>query len=182
MKLSPKCHTSGTTLVEVLVATLLLASFFASLFEANAVCLRFIAASKQSVGAIEAVQARAEVFRNLAFSDLISASTANPGKLATGYVQNSVLKNPDGSANRANASDFVKSATEVVKISAYPTANGVTQMTLKQDGTVSLDSTATSSPTPTLVKVDISQTWTQVLGGRQRTEQTSLIISDGTKK
>ena len=55
-------------------------------------------------------------------------------------------------------------------------------MTLKRDGTVSLDSTATSSPTPTLVKVDISQTWTQVLGGRQRTEQTSLIISDGTKK
>ena len=181
MKLSPKCHTSGTTLVEILVATLLLASFFASLFEANAVCLRFIAASKQSVGAIEAVQARAEVFRNLAFSDLISASTANPGKLATGYVQNSVLKNPDGSANRANASDFVKSATEVVKISAYPTANGVTQITRAMDGTVNLNSTATSLGS-TLVKVDISQTWTQVLGGRQRTEQTSLIISDGTKK
>ena len=181
MKLSPKCHTSGTTLVEILVATLLLASFFASLFEANAVCLRFIAASKQSVGAIEAVQARAEVFRNLAFSDLISASTANPGKLATGYVQNSVLKNPDGSANRANASDFVKSATEVVKISAYPTANGVTQMTRAMNGTVNLDSTATSLGS-TLVKVDISQSWTGVLGGRQRTEQTSLIISNGTKK
>ena len=81
MKLSPKTHTFGTTLVEVLVATLLLASFFASLFEANAVCLRFIAASKQSVAAIEAVQARAEVFRNLAFSDLISPS----------YLQNQVL-------------------------------------------------------------------------------------------
>jgi Tfp pilus assembly protein PilV len=165
VKLSSKCHTSGTTLVEVLVATLLLASFFASLFEANAVCLRFIAASKQSVGAIEAVQARAEVFRNLAFSDLTTTS----------FVQNLL-------ATAANTSDFAKSATEVVKISAYPTANGVTQMTLKRDGTVSLDSTATSSPTPTLVKVDISQTWTQVLGGRQRTEQTSLIISDGTKK
>ena len=172
MKLTPKDHTSGTTLVEVLVATLLLASFFASLFEANAVCLRFIAASKQSVGAIEAVQARAEVFRNLAFSDLISAS----------YVQNNVLKNPlDGSANRANSSDFVKSATEVVKISAYPTANGVTKMTLTPDGTVNLNSTATSLGS-TLVKVDIFQTWTQVLGGRPRTEQTSLIISNGTKK
>jgi len=181
VKLSPKRHTSGTTLVEILVATLLLASFFASLFEANAVCLRFIAASKQSVGAIEAVQARAEVFRNLAFSDLISASTANPGKLATGYVQNSVLKNPDGSANRANASDFVKSATEVVKISAYPTANGVTRITRAMDGTVSLNSTAASLGS-TLVKVDISQSWTAVLGGRQRTEQTSLIISNGTKK
>jgi Tfp pilus assembly protein PilV len=174
VKLSPKCHSSGTTLVEVLVATLLLASFFASLFEANAVCLRFIAASKQPVAAIEAVQARAEVFRSLAFSNLISAS----------YVQNSVLKNPlDGSVNRANASDFVKSATEVVKISAYPTdpAKGVTQMTLNPNGAVTLDSTATSLGS-TLVKVDISQTWTGVLGGRQRTEQTSLIISNGTKK
>ena len=165
MKLSPKCHTSGTTLVEVLVATLLLASFFASLFEANAVCLRFIAASKQSVGAIEAVQARAEVFRNLAFSDLISAS----------YVQNQVLNNP------ANTSDFAKSATEVVKISAYPTANGVTQMTRAMNGTVNLDSTATGLGS-TLVKVDISQSWTALLGGRQRTEQTSIIISNGTKK
>ena len=164
MKLSPKTHTSGTTLVEILVATLLLASFFASLFEANAVCLRFIAASKQSVGAIEVVQARAEVFRNLRFTDLTTTS----------YVQNLLT-------TAANTSDFAKSATEVVKISAYPTANGVTQMTRATNGTVSLDSTATSLGS-TLVKVDISQSWIAVLGGRQRTEQTSLIISNGTKK
>ena len=164
MKLTPKDHTSGTTLVEVLVATLLLASFFASLFEANALCLRFVAASKQSVGAIEIVQARAEVFRNLRFTDLTTTS----------YVQNLLT-------TAANTSDFAKSATEVVKISAYPTANGVTQMTRATDGTVSLDSTATSLGS-TLVKVDISQSWTGVLGGRQRTEQTSLIISNGTKK
>jgi len=164
VKLSPKNHASGTTLVEILVATLLLASFFASLFEANAVVLRFIAASKQSVGAIEAVQARTEVFRNLAFSDLTTTS----------YVQNLLATAP-------NTSDFAKFATEVVKISAYPTPNGVTQMTRATNGTVSLDSTATSLGS-TLIKVDISQSWTGVLGGRQRTEQTSLIISNGTKK
>ena len=164
MKLSSKCQTSGTTLVEILVAAVLLASFFASLFEANAVCLRFIAASKQSVGAIEVVQARAEVFRNLRFTDLTTTS----------YVQNLLT-------TAANTSDFAKSATEVVKISAYPTANGVTQMTRATNGTVSLDSTATSLGS-TLVKVDISQTWIGVLGGRQRTEQTSLIISNGTRK
>ena len=164
MKLSSKCHTSGTTLVEILVAAVLLASFFASLFEANALCLRFVAASKQSVGAIEVVQARAEVFRNLRFTDLTTTS----------YVQNLLT-------TAANTSDFAKSATEVVKISAYPTANGVTQMTRATNGTVSLDSTATSLGS-TLVKVDISQSWTGVLGGRQRTEQTSLIISNGTKK
>ena len=166
MKLSSKCHTSGTTLVEILVAAVLLTSFFASLFEANALCLRFVAASKQSVGAIEVVQARAEVFRNLRFTDLTTTS----------YVQNLLT-------TAANTSDFAKSATEVVKISAYPTdpANGVTQMTRATNGTVSLDSTATSLGS-TLVKVDISQSWTGVLGGRQRTEQTSLIISNGTRK
>ena len=164
MKLSPKDHTSGTTLVEILVAAVLLASFFASLFEANALCLRFVAASKQSVAAIEVVQARAEVFRNLRFTDLTTTS----------YVQNLLT-------TAANTSDFAKSATEVVKISAYPTANGITQMTRATNGTVSLDSTATSLGS-TLVKVDISQSWTGVLGGRQRTEQTSLIISNGTKK
>jgi len=164
VKLSPKRHTSGTTLVEILVAAVLLASFFASLFEANALCLRFVAASKQSVGAIEVVQARAEVFRNLRFTDLTTTS----------YVQNLLT-------TAANTSDFAKSATEVVKISAYPTANGVTQMTRATNGTVSLDSTATSLGS-TLVKVDISQSWTGVLGGRQRTEQTSLIISNSTKK
>jgi hypothetical protein len=164
VKLTSKDQTSGTTLVEILVATLLLASFFASLFEANAVCLRFVAASKQSVAAIEVVQARAEVFRNLRFTDLTTTS----------YVQNLL-------ATAANTSDFAKSATEVVKISAYPTANGITQMTRATNGTVSLDSTATSLGS-TLVKVDISQSWTAVLGGRQRTEQTSLIISNGTRK
>jgi hypothetical protein len=164
VKLTPKSPSSGTTLVEILVAAVLLASFFASLFEANALCLRFIAASKQSVGAIEVVQARAEVFRNLRFTDLTTTS----------YVQNLL-------ATAANTSDFAKSATEVVKISAYPTANGITQMTRATNGTVSLDSTATSLGS-TLVKVDISQSWTAVLGGRQRTEQTSLIISNGTKK
>jgi hypothetical protein len=164
VKLSSKCHTAGTTLVEVLVATLLLASFFASLFEANAVCLRFIAASKQSVGAIESVQARAEVFRNLAFSDLTTTS----------YIQNLL-------ATAANTSDFAKSATEVVRISAYPTENGFTKITRAMDGTVNVDSTATGLGS-TLVKVDISQSWTAVFGGRQRTEQTSLIISNGTKK
>jgi len=164
VKITPKGHTSGTTLVEILVATLLLASFFASLFEANAVCLRFISASKQAVGAIEAVQARAEVFRNLAFTDLTTTS----------YVQNLL-------ATAANTSDFATSVTDVVKISKYPTANGVTQMTRAMDGTVNLDSTATSLGS-TLVKVDISQSWTGALGGRQRTEQTSLIVSNGTKK
>src|SRR5437016_2117764 len=77
---------------------------------------------------IKAVQARAEVFRNLAFSDLITTSSVQTLR-----------------ATAANTSDFAKSATEVVKISAYRTdpTKGVTQTTRAMDGTVILNSTAT---------------------------------------
>jgi len=32
------------------------------------------------------------------------------------------------------------------------------------------------------VKVDVAVSWTMTLGGRTRTEQTSCIVSNGTKK
>src|SRR5436853_1568715 len=98
---------SGTTLVETAVAATLIAVFFASIFELNAVCLRYIDASKESVAALQVVQDRSEILRNLAFSDLTNTS----------YVQNLLSAS-------ANPSDFTKKANEVIKISAYPTSNG----------------------------------------------------------
>jgi Tfp pilus assembly protein PilV len=151
------------TLPEVLVAVLLLGIFCASVFELNAVCLRYIDASKESVAAVQAVHDRCEVLRNLSFSDLTTAGT----------VQTLLASAP-------NASQFCKKATEVVKISAYPTANGVTQFTRTPDGTVTLNSTAADLGS-TLVQVDVSTSW-NMLGGRARSEQTSTIISNGTKK
>jgi len=151
------------TLPEVLVAVVLLATFCASIFELNAVCLRYIDASKESVAALQSVHDRCEVLRNLAFTDLTTKS----------YVQ-SLLATP------ANGSDFCKKATEVVKITAYPTANGVTQFTRTPDGAVTNDLTATDFGT-SLVQVDVSTSW-NMLGGRARSETTSTIISNGTKK
>ncbi len=155
---------AGTTMPEVMVAALLLAVFFASIFELNAVCLRYIDASKESVAALQLVQDRSETLRNLAFNDLTSTS----------YVQ-SLLSAP------ANASEFAKKATEVVKISAYPTANGVTQFTRSPNGTITTDSTASSLGT-TLVQVDVASSWMMTLGSRARSEQITSIISNGTKK
>src|SRR5204862_7676631 len=163
MRLRLKQPTAAMTFPEVLVAILLLAIFCTSVFELNAVCLRYIDASKESVAALESVHDRAEVLRNLAFTDLTTKS----------YVQ-SLLATP------ANGSDFCKKATEVVKISAYPTANGVTQFTRTPDGAVANDLTATDLGT-SLVQVDISTSW-NMLGGRARSESTSTIISNGTKK
>jgi hypothetical protein len=145
-------------------AALLLAVFFASIFELNAVCLRYIDASKETVAALQAVQDRGETLRNLAFTDLT----------ATSYIQN-IMAAP------ANSSDFCGKATEVVKISAYPTPNGVTQFTRQPNGTVTTDSVATDLGS-TLVQVDVSSSWNMSLGGRPRSESNSLIISNGSKK
>ena len=141
------------TFPEVLVAVLLLAIFCASVFELNAVCLRYIDASKESMAALQSVHDRCEVLRNLAFTDLTTKS----------YVQSLLAAPPNGS-------ELCKKATEVVKISAYRTPNG----------TVTNDSSATNLGT-SLVQVDVTTSW-NMLGGRARSEQTSTIISNGTKK
>lgn len=164
INMKPRATKSAAmTLPEVLVAVLLLGIFCGSVFELNAVCLRYIDASKESVAALESVHDRCEVLRNLAFPDLTSTS----------YVQ-SLLAAP------ANGSDFCKKATEVVRLQAYPTPNGVTQFTRLPNGAITTDSTATSLGS-TLVQVDVSTSW-NMLGGRARSEQSSTIISNGTKK
>ena len=58
-------------------------------------------------------------------------------------------------ASPPNAAPFAQKATEIVKISAYPTPNGITQFTRLPNGTVTADSVATDLGT-TLVKVDVS--------------------------
>jgi hypothetical protein len=164
MKPLEKRSEAATTFPEILVAVLLFATFCGSIFELNAVCLRYIGASKESVSALESVNDRCEALRNLAFTDLTTTS----------YVQN-LLGNP------ANSSDFCQKATEVVKISSYPTANGLTQFTRTPDGAVTTNSVATDLGS-TLVEVDVSTSWSATLGARSRSEQTSTIISNGSKK
>ena len=156
---------NGFTLVEVMVAAMLVATFFVSIFELNAMSLRYNDASKESLAALQSVQIRAEALRNLAFSDLTTTS----------FVQNLMT-------TAANPAPFSQKATEVVKIKQYPTANGVTQFTRLPNGTVTTDSIATNLGLAQLVKVDVSVSWTMTLGRRARIEQTSSIVSNGTKK
>jgi Tfp pilus assembly protein PilV len=163
MKYSAKSIT-GTTLAEALVAVVLLATFFAAIFELNAICLRYIDATKESVAALQSVQDRAEMLRNLSFTDLTKTS-----------VVQALMANPP------NAAPFAQKTTEIVKISAYPTPNGITQFTRLPNGTVTADSVATDLGT-TLVKVDVVDTWIMTLGGRSKSEQTTNILSNGTKK
>src|SRR2546423_6925144 len=100
MRTQPKLAERGMTLPELLVAVLLLALFCGSVFELNAVCLRYIDSSKEAVAALQLVHDRTEVLRNLSFSDLTTAAT----------VQSLLTSAP-------NTSDFCKKATETIKIS-----------------------------------------------------------------
>jgi Tfp pilus assembly protein PilV len=164
MRKSNRRQIRGTTLPEIAVALLLLVGFFASVFELNAVCLRYIDATKESVAALQHVQDRAEMLRNLAFKDLTD----------TNAVRTLLATAP-------NAASFAQKATEIVKISAFPTPNGVTQFTRTSSGTVTTDSEATDLGAE-LVQVDVQASWTMTLGGRIRTEQTTNILSNGSKK
>ena len=164
MKHPGKSGNRGATLPEALVGMVLLATFFASIFELNAVCLRYIDATKESVAALQNVQDRAEMLRNLAFTDLTK----------TEVVQALM-------ANAPNAAPFAMKATETVKLSAFPTPNGVTQFTRSPSGVVTTDSVATNLGQE-LVKMDVSVAWTMTLGGRAKTEQTTNILSNGSKK
>ena len=152
------------TLPEVLVALLLLGLFLPSVFAINGVCLRLVSATKESTAALQTVHDRCETLRNLAFTDLTSSS----------YVQNLMVTAPNGS-------DFCKKATEVITISAYPVASGVSQFTRSSSGSVATNSVAASLGS-SLVQVTISTSWSATFGGRARSEETTTIISNGTKK
>ena len=156
--------TAGITLVEVMVSSVLLATLFGAIFQVNAVCLRYVSAGKESMAAISHVNDRAEALRNLAFEDLTSTSRLTK-----------VLSVP------SNASEFSATAPEVVKISAYPTSTGVTQLTRGADGNVTVNSTAASLG-KSLVQVEVACTWKGGLAGRVQTERAVTIVANGTKK
>ncbi len=166
----------GTTLTEALVTVVILATFFAAIFELNAVCLRYIGATKESVAALQSVQDRSEMLRNVAFTDLVN----------TDSIQTLLATAPNGA-------DFTEKATETVTLSAFPTPNGVTRFTRSPGGVVRSDLTRSPGGVVTrdsvatdlgkeLVKVEVKVAWTMTVGGKSRTEETTNILSNGSKK
>lgn len=171
---------SGTTLVETLVAIALIGAFFSTIFQVTAVCLRYIDSSKESVAALQGVQDRVEGLRNLSFANLTSPSyliTAQPTPSPSGPPPVSLYY-------PSNLSDFAARVTETVKLSGYPTGSPTITFTRAPGARV----TPTYAPSSvdfsstTLVKLNVTYTWTTTFGGRSESEQTETIISAGTKK
>lgn len=173
-----KHRRSGTTMVETMVAVALVAAFFATIFELNAVCLRYIDASKESVAALQGVQDRLEALRNIAFTPNPSGSD-----LANATYLQGLMVTP------ANGSDFAKTKpTEVVTIRAYNTATKTASPIGIQisrpagaNVTPSIDTNSLVLPTPAVILVKVKYQWS-MLGGRPGIEQSETLISSGTKK
>ena len=194
MKTPANRSMEGFTLVEVTVAAILTAIFFASLFELNAMCLRLLDSSKESLAGLQSVHDRIETLRNRSFYDLTRTDcnpcpTCSPAPVPC--VQNLLGTAP-------NPAPIAQRFTEVITISKYSLANpspspsGVTQFTRAPDGTVTPNSLTTEDATCStgivgctqweMAKVDVQISWTTTVGNRTRTEQTSCIVANGSKK
>jgi len=192
-------YEAGTTLVELMITAVVVGVFFASIFEVSAICLRYISASKEKVSSIECVQDRVEQIRGADFTSLLDQTymSVTPATPAA-----SPLPSPPQRRNLttpSNPSALAQWATETVKISTfsggaattpsvtYTRAPGaVISSTPFSDTnvspTVSWSGGASFPSTTTTVLVDVTYAWTSTLGGLQRTETTSTIVSAGTKK
>jgi hypothetical protein len=113
---------------------------------------------------------RLETLRNLAFSDLTSAT-----KMTT------TLTAP------SNGADFtIGKVTETVTLTNYP--SGTPAVTFTRTPGLSVAPSAAWSggssfpATATMVKANVKYSWTMTLGQRPRSEETETIISDGVKR
>ncbi len=156
---------AGFTIPEVVVAATLVAVFFCSIFEVNGLCLRFISASKENVGATEAVHDRLEQLRNADFSTLTSVSSTK-----------SLLAQP------ANPSPLAKKAIETVIVSDYPSGSPSITYTRAINGTVSSVPATANFSNSTLLQVDVANQWPATFGNRTGAAQTSTVIAQGVKK
>jgi prepilin-type N-terminal cleavage/methylation domain-containing protein len=156
---------AGFTLPEIVVAATLVAVFFLSIFEVNALCLRFISASKENVGATEAVHDRLEQLRNKDFSTLTSVSSMK------------ILLR-----TAANTSPLAQKAIETVTVSDYPSGNPTITYTRAIDQTVTSVPATANFSNSVLVRVDVANQWPATFGNRTGAAQTSTVIAQGVKK
>jgi hypothetical protein len=164
---SSRIRSAGTTLVETAMAAALIGGFFGTIFEVNAVCFRYINASKESVGSLQGVQDRIEGLRGLTFDNLTSASNIK-----------TLMATP------ANGSDFAAKVVETVTMSDYPGATTTITYTRPAGASVTVSSSPGSVDfsSANLVKVKVTYSWTTTFGGRSMSETTETIVSSGNKK
>lgn len=198
MKVS-RARESGTTLPELMVTSLLLAVFFAGIFEVSAVCLRYVSSSKENIAAIESVHDRLEQLRNVEFANLVDpaflavvpavpapspmpsppqrrnlTTPANESELASHAVEEVTISRFDGTTATTPRVKFTRVAGAKINSKQKFSDTNITPTVVWTGGTTLAAATA--------VQIDVKYTWTATLGRRSRSESASAIVSAGMKK
>lgn len=160
------------TLPELMVTAMILGVFFSGIFEVSGLCMRYISSSKENINGIECVQDRVEQLRNLSFANLADNSTVKTA-MATPPNSSGLAKLGTETVTLTNFSGTSASSPTVT----YTRTGGATSATMSPAGFTGFDTTAV-----TALQVDVSYTWTAVLGRRARTQSSSTIVVAGTKK
>lgn len=198
MRFPARQSEQGVTLPELMIAAIIMGIFFSGIFEVTGICLRYISSSKENISAVECVHDRIEQLRGTDFNSLL-----DPTYLAVTPAVPAASPSPSPSQRRnltvpSNASPLASNATETVTISTLsgttattPKVTYVRQPGAKWNSTAFSDTNVTPSVTwtggsslsaATAVQVEVTYTWSSVLGGRPLTESSATIICAGTKK
>ena len=198
MRFPARQSEQGVTLPELMIAAIIMGIFFSGIFEVTGICLRYISSSKENISAVECVHDRIEQLRGTDFNSLL-----DPTYLAVTPAVPAPSPLPSPSQRRnltvpSNASPLASNATETVTISTLsgttattPKVTYVRQPGAKWSSTAFSDTNVTPSVTwtggsslsaATAVQVEVTYTWSSVLGGRPLTESSATIICAGTKK
>lgn len=161
----PPGRSSGSILVETLVAVLIIGLFMGGLFELNAFNVRSIRSGRETVAASLVLQERLDQIRNTTWNKVSDA----------GIVQN-MLNAP------AASSAALPQLSEQVTISAYPAtaptpASAV--VTRAANGTTTIVSSNPALSSQKTVRADVTITWSSGATARTRTRALSTIIAEG---
>jgi hypothetical protein len=182
-----------------MVTGLILAVFFASIFEVSAVCLRYISSSKENIAAIESVHDRLEQLRNVEFASLVDpnflavvppvpgpspmpsppqrrnlTTPANESELGRYGVEEVTISKFDGTTATTPRVRFTRAAGAKINSKQNFSDTNVTPTVVWTGGTSLAEATA--------VQIDVKYTWTATLGRRARSESASAIVCKGMKK
>jgi hypothetical protein len=188
------------TLVEVVVTAVMVAIFFSGVFEVSAVCLRYIASSKENINAIECVQDRIEQLRGTDFTSLLDQTYMSVVPATPAASPSPSPQQRRNLTTPPNASTLAQQGTETVKISTYSSGAATTPSVTYTRAAGAIYNAATNfsdtnvtpavswsggasfPATTTTVQVDVTYSWNARFGQRSRTETSSTILSAGTKK
>lgn len=146
------------SVAETVVALAVLSMMLAAAFQVNSMVFRTLSSQRQVNAATRTLQERLEALRGFRFSQVTDC---------TWLQQNLLASDPSTTAS-------LPSLVEVVTVSAYPPAGAPIQL-VRQNGSTSVNSTNAALANDSVVRVDLSISWTG--GGRTRTRETSAVMA-----